>query len=313
MKNNNMLNDFHTILESKGYRGEIVSAVHIPELLNDIRKFHTRKEIYPELYNQYKSLFEFKPKADFDSIESIIIIAVPVPQFRVTFQWRNKNLSLLVPPTYLYGRKIIEETQDFLENFFSTHGYNITYARLPFKTLAVRSGLARYGRNNITYVPNMGSFYRLCAFYSDLPADSNNWHELKMMDLCIECTACRLACPTKAISDDRFLLYHERCLTYYNEQPGEIPFPQWIQPEWHNCVVGCLYCQKVCPANKDVSDWTEMGPNFTQEETKLFLNHISFEMLPEETKKKLRECELDEYLEVFARNIGGFILSSQVP
>ena len=313
MKNNNLLDDFHNLLDSKGYIGEIVSAIHIPELLNDIRKYHTRKEIYPELYNQYKSVFEFKPKADFDSIESIIILAVPVPQFRIIFQWRDKDFSLLIPPTYLYGRKIIEETHAFLECFFNTHGYNIIYAKLPFKTLAVRSGLARYGRNNISYVSNMGSFYRLCAFYSDFPADTHNWHQLKMMDACIECKACSLACPTKAISDDRFLLYHGRCLTYHNEQPDKIPFPKWIQPEWHNCLVGCLYCQKVCPANKHVRDWTEIGPNFTQEETKLFLNHISFEKLPEETKKKLRECELDEYLEVFARNIGVFMLSSQVP
>jgi epoxyqueuosine reductase len=152
-------------------------------------------------------------------------------------------------------------------------------------------------------MPDIGSFYRLCAFYSDYSSEQDNWHELTMMDLCIECTACRYACPTKAISDERFLLFVERCLTYHNEQPGKIAFPRWIDPKWHNCVVGCLYCQKICPANKEVKDWIEMGPIFTQEETELFLNGVLFDKLPEKTKNKLVECELNEYLEVFARNL----------
>jgi len=37
---------------------------------------------------------------------------------------------------------------------------------VPIDRLAVRGGLATYGRNNVTYVPGMGSFHRLSAFYS---------------------------------------------------------------------------------------------------------------------------------------------------
>lgn len=304
------LNKLYTFLNSKGYKGKIISAAHIPDLINDIKRYHESQEIYPDLYDQYRNIFEFQPDAKFSPIESIIIIAVPVPRFRLTFQWKDKDLSLVIPPTYLYGGKIIEETQGVLEQFFTPFGYKIAYARVPFKTLAVRSGLAKFGRNNITYIPEMGSFYRLCAFYSDFPPEHDNWNEIKMMDDCKECKACSVACPTKAISNHRFLLHVERCLTYHNEQPGNIPFPQWIQPEWHNCVVGCLYCQKVCPLNKQVRDWTETGPIFTQEETKLLLTHSSFNKLSEETKIKLKECELDEYLEILPRNVGVFISNS---
>jgi epoxyqueuosine reductase len=307
MNEQKILEKFHTILKSKGYKGEIISATHIPDILNDIQKHHKSGSIYPNLYDQYQSFFEFKPDVAFGDVKSLIVVAVPVPQFKITFQRNSKEISLIIPPTYLYGRKIADETQALLETLFKPEGYNLAYARIPVKTLAVRSGLAKYGRNNITYIPEMGSFYRLSAYYSDFPYNKSNWHELMMMDACKECSACRNACPTGAISDDRFLLHVERCLTYHNEQPGDIPFPQWIKHQWHNCLVGCLYCQKVCPVNKKVKNWTELGPTFTNGELSLFLSNTPFDKLPEETQKKLEENELFEYLEVFPRNIQVFL------
>jgi epoxyqueuosine reductase len=307
MNKGKLLEKFHTVLKSKGYEGRIVSANHVQDILNDIKKLDDHKEIYPALYQQYKNLFEFKPEASFSSIKSLIIVAIPVPQFKVTFRLNNKDLSLVVPPTYLYSQKIIDETQKLLYDIFSVEGYNVAYARIPFKTLAVRSGLARYGRNNISYISNMGSFYRLCGYYSDFESEEDNWHEFKMMKACKKCSACRLNCPTGAISNDRFLLHVERCLTYHNEQPREMQFPQWIKHEWHNCLVGCLKCQKICPENKMVKDWIEIGPSFTQQETELFLREIPFNELPEQTKEKLKKSELDEYAEVFSRNLQPFL------
>ena len=45
-----------------------------------------------------------------------------------------------------------------------------------------------------------------------------------------------------------------------NERKGE--FPRWIWPSWHNCLVGCLSCQKACPVNKDVVQSVKEGPVF---------------------------------------------------
>ena len=135
----------------------------------------------------------------------------------------------------------------------------------------------------------MGSFHRLAAYYSDFPIEQDIWQELKMMDLCKECSACTNKCPTGAIPTDRFLLRVERCITFHNEHPGEIPFPEWIDPEGHNCLVGCLHCQKVCPANKKVIDWTEQGPEFSEEETFLILHGKDYDELPIETKEKIEK------------------------
>ena len=181
------------------------------------------------------------------------------------------------------------------------------YALVPQKTLAVRVGLAEYGRNNITYVSSMGSFHRPSTFYSDFPFEEDNWQELRKMDLCEECLACVRNCPTGAIPTDRFLLRVERCITYHNEQPEGVPFPEWLDSSWHNCLVGCLHCQKICPANKKVKDWIEPGPIFTEEETKLLLNGRTIDNLPTETKKKMEDIDFVNYLGVFPRNLSVFL------
>ncbi|MBA7690576.1 Epoxyqueuosine reductase [subsurface metagenome] len=303
---NNIVQNFYKRLEEKGYKGKIVSAKHIPELRQDVRKHHEAKLLDSEFYEEYKSYFEFKPDVDFADIKSLFIISVPQPQFEAIFHWNNKKISLLIPPTYLYGRKIIDQMIEFLSEILKPGGYNAAYAMLPQKTLAVRSGLAEYGRNNITYVSGMGSFQRLTTLYSDFPTEEDNWQELRMMDMCKECSACTHKCPTGAIPTDRFLLRVERCITFHNEHPGEIPFPEWMDPTWHNCLVGCLHCQKVCPVNKNVINWTEPGPEFSEEETKLILKGQNFDQLPIGTKEKIEQYDLVNYYEVLPRNLSPF-------
>ena len=303
---NNIVQNFYKRLEEKGYKGKIVSAKHIPELRQDIRKHHEAKLIDPEFYEDYKFCFEFETNVDFADIKSLFIISVPQPQYEAVFHWNNTKISLFIPPTYLYGGKIIDQMIEFLSEILKPGGYNVAYARLPQKTLAVCSGLAEYGRNNITYIPGMGSFYRLTTLYSDFPTEEDNWQELQMMEMCRECSACTQKCPTGAIPNDRFLLRVERCITFHNENPPEVPFPDYIDPKWHNCLIGCLLCQKVCPVNKKVINWTESGPEFSGDETKLILHGTSFDDLPVETKEKIERFDLVNFYELLPRNLSPF-------
>jgi epoxyqueuosine reductase len=290
-------------LESKGYKARIISATHIEDLRNDIEKHHIKGLFDSNFYKEYKDYFKVKLKLDLSKINSIFIVAIPQPAFQLNFHWAQEIISVLIPPHYLYGRKIIEEINVLLANILNPEGYSVTYAKLPFKLLAVHSSLAEYGRNNIIYVPEMGSYLRLTAYISNFPIQNDIWEDLKRMDLCEKCSACILKCPTGAISTDRFLLHGERCITFHNEHPWQIPFPEWLDPSWHNCLVGCLYCQNVCPANKRVSKWIEKGPEFDEEETRLFLEGKSLDQIPQNTLKKLEKFELTEYFELFPRNL----------
>jgi epoxyqueuosine reductase len=173
----------------------------------------------------------------------------------------------------------------------------------------VRSGLAAYGKNNVTYVPGMGSFHGLVAAYTDLPVAEDDWREPQMMERCRDCEACLRRCPAGAITAERFLLHAERCITFHNEKPAGIPFPPWIDPAWHNCLMGCLHCQWACPENKDARHCVEDGVTFSQAETELLLGGAPLERIPADTLLKMQRVHLDLWVDIIPRNLGALLPS----
>jgi epoxyqueuosine reductase len=153
----------------------------------------------------------------------------------------------------------------------------------------------------------MGSFMRLTAVYSDAPCKIDSWQKTKMMTRCTDCRICRKVCPTGAISSERFLLHAEKCLTYHNEKEAKIPFPDWIKPEWHNCIVGCIRCQAACPENKPFLNMVGETAEFTEEETKLLLGGMPTEHLPSETLAKMKLLSLTDYYKELPRNLGALL------
>jgi epoxyqueuosine reductase len=298
-------------LEEKGYKGKIVSANHIPDLRKDIQNLYDQNQFDLDFYNEYRKYLEFEVKTDLAKVKSLFILAKPQPQYKAIFHWKKKKIIIIIPPTYIHSAKVINEMKEFMVNILDNEGYNVEYALLPQKTLATHCGLAEYGRNNITYVSGMGSFHRLTTFYSDFPFKGDNWQERRVMDLCSNCSACLKKCPTGAIPSNRFLLRVERCLTYHNEHPAGVPFPDWIDPKWHNCLIGCLYCQKVCPANRAVIKWIEPGPEFSEEETKFILEQSNLDKLPIETKNKLEQHDLVDIYDIIPRNLSVFLRKSE--
>ena len=121
------------------------------------------------------------------------------------------------------------------------------------------------------------------------------------MKSCQGCQACSRACPTGAIVHDRFLIRAERCITFHNERPNE--FPDWIDPSWHNCLEGCMRCQKVCPENANFRDWVEGDHAFSEEETNCILKSTPPDRLPPETARKLAQLSLLEDTHLLGRNL----------
>lgn len=116
------------------------------------------------------------------------------------------------------------------------------------------------------------------------------------------------ACPTGAISSDRFLLYAERCITFRNEQPRK--FPHWLNPSWHNCLVGCMHCQNACPMNQRLVNRIEDGMTFDEHETEFLLTNASKDKIPEKTNAKLEKLDMMEYAGVLGRNLK-FLIGEQ--
>ncbi|MFX0116248.1 MAG: 4Fe-4S double cluster binding domain-containing protein [Candidatus Hodarchaeota archaeon] len=303
---NGLAKEIMASLEAKGYRACIVSAQQIDDLRVDFEKHYQQNMFDPEFYQERLARFKFDPYDILPEVNSAIIVAVPQPQIRVTFAWQKKRVPLIVPPTYLFGQETDKAVEDFMKAFLMLKGYQIVRAVLPLKLLAAYSGLAKYGKNNISYVSEMGSFHRLVAFYSDLPSEGDKWQKPQVLDSCATCFACLRKCPTGAITSERFLLHAERCLTFLNEKPGNIPFPNWVDQSWHNCLVGCLHCQKACPENKKFLQWVDQGVEFSEEETGMFLKGVALNQLPAPTRTRLKNYDLLDYLDLFPRNLGVF-------
>jgi epoxyqueuosine reductase len=290
-------------LERKGCRGRIVSVNRITDLKKEIDLSHSQGVLDDLFYRERLTWFQFSFSEAFPNARSIIIASAPQPQQRVTFQFEGRTFDFIVPPTYSdHTDRLLEKA---IMDVLRPVTCQIQRARLPEKLLAVRSGLARYGKNNIAYIEGLGSFHRLRVFLSDLPADEDTWSESEMMEQCGRCSACIKKCPTGAILSDRFLIRAERCLTFHNERKAD--FPDWIDPAWHNCLVGCMVCQLVCPANKAVRGQFGKGESFTEKETALVLKGVSADQVPRLTANKLQRLGLLEDVALLARNLNVLI------
>ena len=287
-----------------GCAARIVKACRAANLRGDILELGTENAVDKEFYKERLGSFDFKIP---DDAHSLIVVAVPRPQSQAIFSFGGQTLALILPPTYV----AYDRTRKWVENTLSDHlrpdGYSVKRALLPLKLLAAQSGLCHYGRNNICYVDGMGSFFELVACFSDMPCEDDHWQKPEMMPTCENCQACRSNCPTGAISNDRFLLRAERCLVYHNEKNGSIPFPKWIDHSWHNCLVGCMRCQSVCPQDKKFMNWIVEKEEFSEEETILLLNETSKDRLPEKTAQKLANLDLLEDVGVLPRNLRVFL------
>ncbi len=294
--------DLLHFLYEKGYRAQIINSNHLQDLKRNSEQVYEENQIDKTLLKQYLARFDYSPTLNLTP-RSIVIVAVHSPQFELTFQYNQKRISALVPPTYLYWNRDRQRVLQTANSFLHAQGFQGNLVRLPNKLLAAQSGLAVYGRNNISYIEEFVSFHRLFGFASDLPCDRDHWTQPQLADNCSTCNACISNCPTQAIHSDRFVISAEKCLTYHNEQPNHIPFPEWIDPKWHNCLIGCLKCQDCCPMNRNDLHRREPGPSFSEEETMMLSQTVSSSQIPAALTQKLDQYDLTDYLDVMPRNL----------
>ncbi len=269
-----------------GYRAKTVSIKHLPEVQDSVGKLVRQGMISERLHSTWH--FYLQTNKNLPGAKTIIIVAMPQPITRIWFEWQGTTYLADIPPDYFARTEYESCAEETLKIALEAAGYKIARAHLALKTLAVRSGLATYGRNNITYIPEMGSLYSLIAFYTDCPCEQDSWHDSKAMAACENCSLCRESCPTGSIPVDRFLINAENCLGFLNEMEPDVPYWVQLQPDWHNGLIGCACCQFVCPVNKPYLDNIGAGPSFSEEETDMILNKTPLENLFPATRQKLK-------------------------
>ncbi len=295
---------FIEYLERKGLYASVASVNHIEELGEEIRALHDKGLLADAIYDYTGTERPFhapRLPRSLPGAKSIIIVGTPQPIVRVTFHSHGKIYKLEVPPTYFDALKVASKAREVLKEAFRPCEYRFIRAILPQKLLAVRSGLALYGKNNITYIPKYGSFYRPTSFYSDYQSPVDYWQEKKALPLCSKCKACTNACPTGAIQKDRFLIRADICLTYLNEKPTKKKFPEWLKASSHNALIGCMRCQKACPYDKQMVSSYEDRLDFSDGETEYLLRGKFSGSKARNIETKLKRVGLD--LSTFPRNL----------
>jgi len=303
---NRFVDELFLNLRERGYQARMVSVDHLPSLQKELEGFRNQGAFDNEFYQERLAWVRFQIPESLPRAQSVIVVAIARPQTRAIFTWNGRRRPLIIPPTYTAYDGIRDQVEKLFAEILGEKGYTLARTDLPLKMLAAHSGLGQYGRNNVCYVSGLGSFLQLVAVYSDMPCEEDDWQEATMMKNCEKCEFCRKACPTGAIPSDRFLLRAERCIVYHNEKEGDVPFPKWMDTSWHNCVVGCMRCQRACPLNREFIQWVGEEEEFSEEETALFMKGVSRDKLTAETIRKLEHLSLLDYLGNLPRNLDVF-------
>ena len=110
---------------------------------------------------------------------------------------------------------------------------------------AKRSGIGWIGKNTLLIHPKRGSYFFLSELIIDLELSTDN----PIKDYCGTCTKCIDACPTKAISDEGYIMDGSKCISYLTIELKEA-IPEAFKDQMENWVFGCDICQEVCPWNR---------------------------------------------------------------
>ncbi len=298
----------------RGYRVAAGPATVLPQALEDVAARARGGELDPDLVTKWlRWLAEPTLPSDLGS-RAVIAVAVPCPALWIAFELPDGIVEARVPPTYGEDARMDQTIVAELKALLPELDGDLVPLRGPRKAVATRLGLTEYGRNNVTYARGLGSYVLLCAVLTGaapalpLPAPRGP----ASMAACASCDACLAACPTGAIPRQRFLLNAERCLVAFNEAPGS--WPRWIPASAHNCLVGCMACQEICPSNEGMLVERDSRVTFDREETEAILRAAPDKGAAPWTaiSEKLSRLGLNGYLPVIGRNLQALLEAEAV-
>jgi len=292
---------------SRGMLAAIGSTDFIADANDKITQLRDKGELDQLIFRCYMKWLENRRDFSYQAFKSVIVLALQRPAHIVSFEMSNGPFEVLFPPTYV---KYDEIFKIYFTDFIKYFGNKLGEAQLvkaPLKTLAVKMGLAAYGKNNITYVEKFGSYHQLMAFATEKELKPyngfNNNDEAKQLLQCTDCSICTTLCPTKAISRERFLLSAVRCLTFFNEREGELPADVRLHSNLQPCFIGCMVCQEFCPVNKGLLQIERTGISFNRKETQDILNGENDIEVRKCIRKKLEELGILDCEFILGRNL----------
>jgi epoxyqueuosine reductase len=301
--------ELRVALTAAGFVHRLAPVAVAGELAQILADLLDEGQVTESLMAEYRESLTFCCPAEVGDPRALIVVASPSPPVKVRFQLESGPFEAVIPPTYI-STDAKERALAAMHSVLEPAGYRAAQARIPVKLLAVRTGLAQYGRNNVAYIKSMGSFVRLDAFCTDAPltvedfTGKGSWR----LSSCPPCRNCHHVCPTGCIPYDGTVIDAERCLTYLNEHEGD--WPEGLDPQGHNALVGCLLCQERCPVDRVYLRLPRLIAEFGREETEWILRDLPAEQLPAGVREKLAALDLEDYSTVLGRNLRALVAAA---
>ncbi len=303
--------DLRKALDDAGFLHRFAAAPVAAEVAAILADLRDTGQVTENLLAEYEQSLTFSCLDGVEEPQALIVVASSSPNVKVRFQLEDGPFEAVIPSTYI-SSDTRQRALDAVRGVLGPAGFQVGRTRIPLKLLAVRTGLARYGRNNVAYVRNLGSFVRLDAFCTDAPLETEDYKTKGSWRLssCPPCRNCHHVCPTDAIPYDGRVIDAERCLTYLNEHEGD--WPEGLDPQAHNSLVGCTLCQEMCPVDRVYLRVPRVVAEFDSEETEWVLRDLPADQLPPSVREKLAALDLEDYATVLGRNLRALVAAEKL-
>ena len=170
--------DWPTVLDDlarAGWTARVVAAERMDDLESRVAGILASGELPGPAAEHLGEEVAFALPAELPQARSVVVAATPRPLTRATLSIGDEQREVVVPPHYAGYHTVPDALAEALTAALAPTGHTAARFEPPLKTLAACAGLARYGRNNIAYVPGLGSYLMLAACVTDAPppADSH--------------------------------------------------------------------------------------------------------------------------------------------
>jgi epoxyqueuosine reductase len=266
-----MISQLQDWAAERGFRVAWGGVRVLHEVRAELARHRTTGELDANFYTSNLDFFRYENSSErIADVKAVIVVAVPRPAHRLTFELETGPFEVTLPPTYVRYSALFKEVRDDITSKIPELRGHLEVLVAPLKSVACRLGLVTYGRNNLTYIPDWGSYFQLVGYITDEDIGiADDWRSkpLRLMPECENCGICCSVCPTGAINDERILLHAELCTTLFSEQPGDLNHGLSF-----DCLFGCLECQQICPANSGLLRIESAGVTFDRRETEAILS-----------------------------------------
>ncbi len=299
-----MIKGLQDEIASHGFRGAVVPASRFDDLRREMEELRSGE--YHRWSDWMADTMALPDGAGFRP-RSLISVVASSPKFILEFNFRGKPVFCTVPPQYADEGSRDREVLRYINDYLAPLGFKAALAaNLPQKLLAVHCGLGEYGRNNICFNEEFGSYLRVLSYVSDMPCGNGDWFPVRRMEICETCRACVAACPTNALDASSSIVNADKCLTFLNEFGGA--FPDWVPEDAHHCLVGCMKCQDCCPKNAHNKNNVIKGAAFTEAETAQLLSQKNDEPYTELLAAKIKVTGISSvFSHLFPRNLAALL------